>query len=66
MAEYRFLSEREQDEENHVFTLEVTSDLGGDEPHKSEHEMVLHPDEAHEKAKEFADAYEKKLQEKNE
>lgn len=65
MAKYKFLSEKAQDEDNHIYVVEVLCDLGGDEPQRSEHEMVLNPEEAHDKAKEFADALEAKLQEKN-
>lgn len=64
MAEYKFLSESETEEEGvHQYELEVKADLGEGDVRTHVQTVVFKADECQEKAQEYADAMEKELTE---
>ena len=66
MATFQFLSEAEYDETHHIYSLEVTSDLGDDDIRVHVQDVLFKPTEADEKAQEYADQMEKELKEQKE
>ena len=64
MAEVKFLSETPtEDEKVHQYQIEVTADLGDDDVQTHVQDVVFNPEEAHEKAQEYADQMESDLKE---
>ena len=67
MAEVKFLSETPtEDDKVHQYQIEVTADLGDGDVQTHVQDVIFNPDEAQEKAQEYADEMESELKKQKE